>query len=402
MTARPPPSPEPDSSSQRAVAVAAARPAGPLAVTGKLRPRVLVFLPSWLGDTVMATPTLMMLRRALPGSIIVGLVRPGIDELLAGDEESHTLDDVIVADRTTLLGPAKTASRLVPQKFDVSLLLPNSFSAAMTVRLAGIPLRVGYDRDGRGLLLTHSLEAPLRQPPHKGWAPISAVDYYFQAGRRMLGVLGVAESLIPESPGPLVLHCSAKQAILGDEILSRAGIDDGTPFAILNPGGNNPAKRWPVERFAALAHHLITERKMAVVINGSPGEAPLAALIRQTIALNHPGDEAMVSSLPEMGITVGSLKRVVQRSRLMITNDTGPRHLAAAFGVPCISLFGPTDPRWTTLPRMLTPSGRERETVLAADPTLPPELLADEVPDRCRITRISTETVIAAVDAALT
>ncbi len=362
--------------------------------TGK-PPRLAVFLPSWLGDTVMATPTLRLLREHLPTSTIVGLTRPGMDELLAGLE---WLDDVIVADRTALLGPAKTASRLTTFKFDAALLMPNSFSSAMTARLAGIPTRIGYDRDGRGMLLTHKLLAPIRPPPQNGWAPVSAVDYYFALGQKMLATLGVALQPGSASPGPLELACTPSQAAAGEEVLTRAGVAPQTPFCILNPGGNNPAKRWPVERFVALAHHLVTIHRMRVLINGSPAEAPLAGLIRHVIALNHPGDELMVACLPELGIKIGSLKRVVQRSRLLVTNDTGPRHIAAAFGVPCITMYGPTDPRWTTLPMR---DGQPAEVTLVADPDLPPDLVADEYPDRCRIDRISTETVLSAVDTAL-
>ena len=149
-------------------------------------PRIVVFLPSWLGDTAMATPTLRLLRQSLGRAVIVGVVRPGMDEVLSGLE---LLDDLIVADARKALGPAKAASRLVPMKFDACLLLPNSFSSAMTARLAGIRIRVGYDRDGRGMLLTHGIEPLKRLPPKHGYEPVSAVDYYLAAARRLLGVI---------------------------------------------------------------------------------------------------------------------------------------------------------------------------------------------------------------------
>lgn len=363
-------------------------------------PRVLVILPSWLGDTVMSTPTLRLLRGALPGSIIMGLGRPGMRDLLAGDD---LLDDVIEADARRLMGPAKVAGRLIPLKLDAALLLPNSFSTAMTVRLAGVPIRVGYDRDARGLLLTHKLTPPKRSPPTwatAGYAPVSAVDYYFELGRCLLGALRGAGWTVREPEAParprLELGITDGQDREAREVLRRAGVEEGAPFALLNPGGNNPAKRWPVERFAAAAHHLISAHRERVLINGSPGEREVVALIRDAIVLNHPEDESRIACLTELGITVGALKGVVKRARLMVTNDTGPRHLAAAFGTPCITLFGPTDPRWTTLPP--EPGGRAREVVLTADPTLPPSELADEHPRRCAIDRILAADVLAAVD----
>lgn len=366
-------------------------------------PRVLVFLPSWLGDTVMATPTLRLLREALPKSTIVGLARPGLDDLLAG---SDFLDDVLVADRQSVLGPAKIAARLVPFRFDAALLLPNAFSAAITVRLAGVPIRVGYDRDGRGALLTHRLQAPRRPPPHDGWLPISAVDYYFAAGLDLLRALDRAPtSAPPPRIGPLSLGLNDHQERLARDLAARAGLDR-EPFLILNPGGNNPAKRWPVERFAAVAHHVISRHGLRVAINGSPAEADLVALIRDVIVLDNPPDEPRVVSLPELGVAIGSLKGLVRDARLVLTNDTGPRHLAAAFGTPCITLFGPTDPRWTTLPDSRPTSDANapqhpRESILVADPSLPPDEVADDHPQRCRIDRISIDSVLAAVDAHL-
>jgi len=362
-------------------------------------PRVLVALPSWLGDAAMATPMLRRVRDALPKSIIVGLCRPGLDELLAGAE---FFDELMVADTRSLMGPAKVASRLVKYRFDAAVLLPNSFASAMTIRLAGIPIRLGYDRDGRGALLTHGLHAPIRAAPHKGWAPISAVEYYDAAGRALLTTLG--RDAGAARPGKLELSVTSAQESSGRQILYRGGLAPAATFAVINPGANNPAKRWPVERFAAIAHHLISVRGLTVAINGAPGEATLASCIRDAVLLENPADAPQLLCLPDLGITVGALKQIVRSARLMITNDTGPRHIAAAFGVPTIALFGPTDHRWTTLPdSAIWPVGASladpaREIMLLADPSLPPEEVADDHPDRCRINRITTESVIAAVD----
>lgn len=361
-------------------------------------PRVLVYLPSWLGDTVMATPAIALVRHALPRSVLMGLGRPGMKELLSGLD---VLDDVITADARSALGPVKTAVRLRSMRLDAALLLPNSFSSALTVRLAGVERRVGYDRDGRGSQLTHRLEPLRRPPPHKGYLPVSAVDYYLGAARALLAALGAGVPPGHEPPPKLTLATTRADETLADDVLARGGIRPGEPFALLNPGGNNPAKRWPVERFAALAHHLITERRLKVAINGSPPEAELVGLIAQTIELNHPEDGAMVAALPRLGGTIGSLKATVRRARVMVTNDTGPRHVAAAFGVPTVALFGPTDPRWTTLPPSFTPSGEAREVVLTADPTLPADEVADDHPQRCAMDKIKLADVIAAADRVL-
>jgi heptosyltransferase-2 len=131
-----------------------------------------------------------------------------------------------------------------------------------------------------------------------------------------------------------------------------------------------------------------------VLVNGSPAEAELTGTIASGINTAARGSEAI--DLATRGITLGSLKEIVRRSSLMVTNDTGPRHIAAAFGVPVVSLFGPTDERWTRIP--VAPG---METVLLADPGLTADEVADDFPERCRVDRISTQSVLAAAEGLL-
>lgn len=342
--------------------------------------RLLVICPSWLGDTVMATPALSLIRREMPGILMGGLMRPGLDELLAG---TSFFDEVHVARASGVMGPKHAAGKLRPRRYDAAVLLTNSFSTALTARLAGIPRRIGYDRDLRGILLTDKLAAPKRADG--SWAPIPAVEYYLRLVRECL--LGWAPERRAKTPEYLELGVTPEQARAGVELLGRAEIGEGEPFAVLNPGGNNEAKRWPAERFAALAKRLHEHHGLRVVVNGSPGEAELTGRIAAESGLG-----AACAALPALGVTIGALKEVVRRSELMVTNDTGPRHIAAAFGVPLVTLFGPTDHRWTTIPTRA--EGPER--ILLADPTLPEGELANDHPERCRVDRITFDSVAAA------
>ncbi len=354
----------------------------------------------------MATPTLRMIRAALPGVFIGALVRPGIDELLDG---CGLFDEVHVARPSGIMGPKFVAAKVRPRRYDTALLLTNSFSTALMVRIAGIPRRIGYDRDARGLLLTHSMRAPLRADG--SFAPVPAVDYYHALAERFLlaparGAIGPDMSDTPDTPDTpdtidarpltarpfrafLELGVTPPQQAAADAILERAGIAPGQRFAILNPGGNNEAKRWPMERFAALAEHLHARHGLAIVINGSPGEAALVDAIAAACASTRP------ARLSALGITLGALKGVVARASIMVTNDTGPRHIAAAMSVPLVSLFGPTDHRWTTIPT------RAGEALILADPTLSEDQLANDHPERCAIGRISLDDVVRACDALL-
>jgi heptosyltransferase-2 len=343
--------------------------------------RVLVVCPSWVGDAVMATPALRLIRSRLPGAFIGGLVRPGIDEVLAG---SGLLDEVHVEPAGGMMGPKRAAAKVRARMYGAALLLTNSFSSALVARLAGIPRRVGYARDGRGILLTDKLEAPKRADGR--WAPVPAVSYYWHAAEALLDAsaqpLSVRGAVLPQQ-ARLELSVTPEQEAAGAAVLARAGVGTGQRLAVLNPGGNNEAKRWPPERFAAVGAHLAGRHGMTVLVNGSPGERGLCESIASA---------ASAVSLAGSGITLGSLKAVVKRCRLMVSNDTGPRHIAAALGVPVVSLFGPTDHRWTAIP---APAG---EAVLLADPALPESEVADDHPERCRVDRIATGAVIEACD----
>lgn len=325
----------------------------------------------------MATPTFRLLRDTLKGSFIGSLVRPGIDQLLAGLD---VFDEIHVASSGGVMGPRHAAAKVRHRRYDTALLLTNSFSSALITRLAGIRHRIGYERDARGLLLTHKLEAPKRSDG--SWAPISAVRYYDTLARTFLAPDADASTRFME------LASTPEQSAASTDILARAGITDTSRYAILNPGGNDPAKRWPPDRFIEAGRHLSQRYDLRILVNGSPGERDLVNTITQA---------CRGVSLTDLGITLGSLKGVVARASVMLTNDTGPRHVAAAFGVPLVSLFGPTDHRWTIIPTR----DRAPEELLLADPTLPDAELANDHPERCRVDRISTADVIAALDRVL-
>ncbi len=362
----------------------------------------------------MATPALRLIRESVPGALIGALLRPGMDELLTG---SDLVDQIHVDRARGVMGPKLVASRLRQHRYDTCLLLTNSFSTALIARLAFIRRRIGYDRDGRGLLLTDRLEAPRRARPQRGFAPVPAVEYYLRAAHVLIGNEKAGGD--HRDGGPhctlqttrLELPVTPEQAAAGETILQEAGLAGGRPYVILNPGANNEAKRWPAQGFATVGAVLASEFGMGVLVNGSPGERDLARRIAEDVRarLAEPGGPDSMSQarrnppppvavLPDLGITIGALKEVARRAALMVTNDTGPRHIAAAFGVPRVVLFGPTDPRWTTLPAEPPLGGPtdpvKREIGLTAAPDLPPAEVADDHPDRCRIDQIPVETVL--------
>ncbi|MDZ4829309.1 MAG: lipopolysaccharide heptosyltransferase II [Phycisphaerae bacterium] len=328
--------------------------------------RALVVAPSWVGDAVMASAAFRALRAAWHGTHIALLCRPGIDQVLAG---LPFFDEIIVDRMAGVFGPIRRGAALRRRRFDCAVLFPNSFRTALAARFAGIPRRVGYARDGRGRLLTQAIE-----PPPRG-SPASTVDYYSDLVERGLGIT------IRDRAPALALTDAERAA--GTMVLS------GVPseYAVLVPGGSREQKRWPADRFARVAEHLARRHGLAVVATGSPNE-------RSVIDAMRGASSEDIVDLSARGIDLGALKAVISGAAIVVTNDTGPRHLAAAFRVKTVALFGPTDHRWTILAGV-------PERLIVAEPFLPEELVADDRPEFCAIDRISVGDVVAAVDAML-
>ncbi len=338
---------------------------GPTPLPADLESLLIVF-PSWVGDAVMATPVLRALRRRLAEARIVGLMRPGLDEILGG---GPWLDETIPLKMKGALGSMRAAAAIRRHKPQAVLLLPNSFRSALAAFLGGSPIRIGYLRDGRGALLTNRLAV------QRSAAPTPAIDYYVRLGEFALGgepIDKVMELFITEAEN------AAADELLGDI--------DG-PFVLLNPGASRPAKRWPAARFARVADALADSQGIRIVVNGSPAE-------REVLDAVLDAAKKPIVNLSERGVRLGSLKAVMKRAALLITNDTGPRHIAAALGTPLVSLFGPTDHRWTTL-------NCAHERILLAEPFLPEELVADRCAKLCTIDRITVEDVLAAAETLL-
>jgi heptosyltransferase II len=293
--------------------------------------KIVVFCPNLIGDTVMATPTLRALRRAYPGASMLGVIKPHVAPTLDGTD---WLDEMIPFDpnaRDRRHRSAAVWARLRAERADLAVLLPNSFRSALLAWSAGIPRRIGYARGGRSLLLTDRLT--VRRDADGKRLPVPAVEYYLAIVRR----LGLRiDSVRPE------LATTARDESAADLAWRQLGLTDDRPVVCLNTGGAfGPAKSWPNAYFSTLARRLVEEAGACVLVVCGPSEREPARAI--AAGARHPD----VVSLAGLDLSIGLTKASVRRSALMITTDSGPRHFAAAFGVPVISLFGPTHIAWT-------------------------------------------------------
>lgn len=287
--------------------------------------KVLIRGPNWIGDAVMCTPALAALRAGFPDAKITLLVNGTIAELL---RENPHVNQIWVYDRAGehhgLMGKLKLAREIERESFELALLFQNAFESALLTRVARIPIRCGYPTDGRGFLLT--VHAPLPQDS------CHQVDYYLH----LLGPLGIKNGV-----KRLCLRTTQMEDEAARLALRRHGIEDGEKLVGINPGATyGSAKRWPLERYARLADRLIESEKARILIFGGPGEKDLGQAI--AAQMGHP---ALVLS---GGLAVRELMAMIRQCALFITNDSGPMHIAAAFEIPLVAIFGPTDPQMTS------------------------------------------------------
>ncbi|HVF49886.1 MAG TPA: lipopolysaccharide heptosyltransferase II [Pyrinomonadaceae bacterium] len=299
--------------------------------------RVIVRGVNWVGDAVMTIPALRELRRVLPGAHITLATRAWAEGIFA---DADFIDELLPLDWQ--LGGVPAFLQQVRAwrngAFDLALLLPNAFAPAFIAAAARVPLRIGYATDARRLLLTHPLAVPAwRGQRHEVFYYLNLVG---ELERLLTGASQVDDGRAPR----LDLQVSFERREHAREILARLGVefdaDNETlsrPLVALCPGSTNSrAKRWPAERFAVLADRLMDEAGADCLLVGASEELDVteevSALMRHT--------PLVLTGRTSLAETVAVLSLV----NLLVSNDTGPAHVAAALARPVLVIFGPTDP----------------------------------------------------------
>jgi heptosyltransferase-2 len=287
---------------------------------GRVR-RILVRQVNWLGDAVLTLPALEALQRRLPQAEIVLLARGWVGGLFEGHPVARRIIELPQGGGPMgLRGRWRVARAIRGQRFDLAVVFPNSFEAALVPWMAGIPRRVGYSTEGRRWLLTDPLPRPRRIPGRH------------QAER----YLDIVRALGAEGSEALRLSVSAGAQARAQALLEASGITAGEAVVAIGPGSiYGGAKRWPADRFAAVADALAERHGARILLVGSAREgailAAVASHMRQPVT-----NLAGRTDLP-------ALTGVLGRSRLLLCNDSGAMHVAAAVGVPVVAVFGPTD-----------------------------------------------------------
>ncbi|MFA5251199.1 MAG: glycosyltransferase family 9 protein [Phycisphaerae bacterium] len=299
---------------------------------------ILVWLPSPMGDAVLCTPALRAIRRHFKSSRISFFANEVVYKTLSPSR----FNDIWIQQQGKNI--FKTVKTFKEHNFTHAVLFKNSFSSALTVFMAGIPVRIGYARECRGFLLTDKLYPPKLSAA--SFKPYSMVDYYL-AISSMLGA-DAADSSLELFVDPQEYK---KLRTKFPEVAEPKG-----PVVVIVPGGAfGRSKYWLSDRFAQTADWLISNYNATVVVSVSPD------LVEKQIA----GEICALSkfkliNLAERPVSIGELKSLFSIADLVISNDTGPRHIAIALRRKVISLFGPNNPAWTE-------TGYENEIQIVGD-----------------------------------
>jgi len=347
--------------------------------------RVVVRGTNWVGDAVMTVPALRELRRLLPNAHLTLATRPWAKGLFA---DADFVDDLLISDRRGLGSVISQIAAWRKSRFDLAVVFPNAFEAALIPALARVPFRVGYATDGRSALLTNPLPLP-------EWRGSKHEVFYY------LNIIGELERLLDgkqsgkqtgkqtvmEKQPDTFLRISETRQTEGLSLLRALGIRGNRSLVALCPGSiNSRAKRWPAERYAALADSLIEKLNAEVLLIGSPDELDVSLEVsrgmrNELVVLTGKTDLAQVAT-------------VLSCVDLLVTNDTGPAHIAAALGRPTLVIFGPTNPLTTR------PFSSAAELV-RHPPDCAPCMLRDCPIDHRCMTAISPEEVFARAQAML-
>lgn len=340
--------------------------------TAKMREeyhKILVRATNWVGDAVMSVPALQALRLRYPDAHIAVLARPWVAGLYGREPFCDELIPYEAARAWSGLGDKwRLACELKTRNFDCAILLQNAFEAAAIAKLAGIPVRIGYDRDLRGWLLTNPIAVP------KPGEILKHQRFYY------LELLRRAEIIAEyNTTSSIQLAGAPRAAENGRELFRQAGLNG--PVIGVSPGAAyGGAKRWLPERFAEAAALLAKERGASVATVGTKNEGGISEEVCANVT------RAGVACVNFAGRT--SLEELIDMAaacELFLTNDSGSMHIASALGVPTVAIFGATDDEATG------PTGESR--VVREPVECSPCLLRECPIDHRCMTRVSAERV---------
>lgn len=382
--------------------------------------RILVRGVNWVGDAVMTTPALLRLREHFPDALIALLTpeklrglwlhHPAIDEII-GFKQAESALEVAKKIRVSMWpeGSSPKARKEVGTTadspgsgtFDLALILPNSPRSALETWLARVPVRVGYARPWRNLFLTAAIPSPpgVTEMRKRSVSEIKRLvseandvsrftfqdsDHHVHHYLHLVAAFGAN----PEPVAPQLAVTPDELKAVAQKFNLGAQFTNNRPIFGLNPGAEyGPAKRWPAERFIAAAREVQRRTNCVWLLVGGKGDM----LLTQEIASAMGNQSAVIDLAGQTSLR--ELCAVLKLCRLLLTNDTGPMHIAAALGTPVVVPFGSTSPELTG---PILSGGARHQLIKSAAPCSPCFLRECPIDFRC-MNGITVDQVVEAV-----
>ena len=280
---------------------------------------VLVIKLRYIGDVLLATPTVRAIKAARPDVRVTMMVNRGTEDVLSGNQD---VDEIVVLDKGSLAAQWRLIAGLRGRQFDTVIDLTDGDRSAFLTRISGAPVRIGFNDEHRwrGRYYTEVVQ------------PVPGVRHRIDRDLETLKPLSIqAGSTKPQ------LWLTPEEENSADQLLDQLGIQRSQSMVILQPGARYWFKAWPPERFAELADRLTSQYGCQVLIGGSDQDINLAQQIRQ-MAKSNPIIMAGRTNIKQFAA-------IAKKSALFVGSDSGAMHIATAVGTPVVALFGPSNPR---------------------------------------------------------
>jgi heptosyltransferase-3 len=280
---------------------------------------ILIIKLRYIGDVLLATPTVRAIKAARPDVRVTMMVNRGTEEVLSGNQD---LDEIVVLDKGSLAAQSRLIAGLRSRRFDTVIDLTDGDRSAFLSWVSGAPVRIGFNDENRwrGKYYTQVVQ------------PVPGVQHRIDRDLDALKPLN-----IQAGSKDLQLWLTPEEMNSADQLLDQLGVQRSQSMVILQPGARYWFKAWPPERFAELADLLTSQYSCQVLIGGSNQDFDLAQQIRQM---------AKSSPIVMAGrTTVKQFAAIAKKSALFVGSDSGAMHIASAVGTPVVALFGPSNPR---------------------------------------------------------
>ncbi|MDR4507175.1 MAG: lipopolysaccharide heptosyltransferase II [Candidatus Brocadiaceae bacterium] len=294
--------------------------------------KIIIRSPNWVGDVIMATPAFRCIRENYPDAEITIALKSYVKNII---DDTPWFDKIFLLDTPPHRGFTQFLSlvrQIRSQQYDLGVIFPNSFSSAFLFWIGGVKRRIGYRRDARSWMLTDGVN---RFTENGRFLPTYMGDYYLRLCKK-------AGCEIRSKELELFVNEASRQK--AEDIVKQYAIQNDRPLILMNPGAAfGSSKCWTAEGFARTADILKFQIHCNVAIVCAPHERALAGNIEHAA-------KSKLINLANHGMSLDILKVLIRRCDLLITVDSGPRHIAVAFKRPVVTLMGPNDPRYTESP----------------------------------------------------